>query len=86
MFNSAPVPYASVGHRMGAVLAYETARRLTDIPGPAHLLLSGRAAPGPTSARRPVKATSRSSPSPSRRCARKSRRRNPRRPARRRCS
>ncbi|MGW2014052.1 hypothetical protein [Streptomyces sp. NPDC001927] len=48
MFNSAPVPYASFGHRTGAVLAYGTARRLTDIPGPAHLLLSGRAAPGPT--------------------------------------
>ncbi len=46
--RTGPAPYAFFGHSMGAVLAYETARRLTDMPGPVHLFLSGRAAPGPT--------------------------------------
>ncbi|MEU9701207.1 alpha/beta fold hydrolase [Streptomyces sp. NPDC047981] len=38
-------PYAFFGHSMGALLAYETARRLADGPGPVHLFLSGRGAP-----------------------------------------
>ncbi|MFE1273154.1 thioesterase II family protein [Streptomyces sp. NPDC058758] len=42
-------PYAFFGHSMGAVLAYETARRLRDrkVPGLLHLFLSGRGAPKP---------------------------------------
>ncbi|MFE1545968.1 thioesterase II family protein [Streptomyces sp. NPDC058718] len=42
-------PYAFFGHSMGAVVAYETARRLAarSAPGPVRLFLSGRAAPGP---------------------------------------
>lgn len=41
------VPLAFFGHSMGAVLAYETARRLIERgrPGPSHLFLSGRGAP-----------------------------------------
>jgi surfactin synthase thioesterase subunit len=41
------VPTAFFGHSMGASVAYEVARRLTDSgrPGPAMLLVSGRAAP-----------------------------------------
>ncbi|MFI9203811.1 thioesterase II family protein [Streptomyces sp. NPDC053048] len=41
-------PYAFFGHSMGAVLAYETARRLEQrsVPGPERLFLSGRGAPG----------------------------------------
>ncbi|MGW6568820.1 thioesterase II family protein [Streptomyces sp. NPDC054975] len=46
--RTGPSPYAFFGHSMGAVLAYETARRLTDMPGPAHLFLSGRGAPRTT--------------------------------------
>ncbi|MFJ3586834.1 thioesterase II family protein [Streptomyces sp. NPDC090127] len=46
--RTGPSPYAFFGHSMGAVLAYETARRLGDRPGPVHLFLSGRGAPGPT--------------------------------------
>ncbi|MEU3607452.1 alpha/beta fold hydrolase [Streptomyces sp. NPDC035033] len=40
-------PYAFFGHSMGAVLAYETARRLRDRQetGPVRLFLSGRRAP-----------------------------------------
>ncbi|MEV4437387.1 alpha/beta fold hydrolase [Streptomyces sp. NPDC049555] len=40
-------PYAFFGHSMGAVLAYETARRLEQrsLPGPERLFLSGRGAP-----------------------------------------
>ncbi len=40
-------PYAFFGHSMGAVLAYETARRLREDgrTGPSHLFLSGRRAP-----------------------------------------
>ncbi|MFF9501304.1 thioesterase II family protein [Streptomyces sp. NPDC014656] len=40
-------PYAFFGHSMGAVLAYETARRLRAAgqAGPRHLFLSGRRAP-----------------------------------------
>ncbi|MFE3074220.1 thioesterase II family protein [Streptomyces sp. NPDC059247] len=39
--------YALFGHSMGAVLAYETARRLVDAgrPGPCRVFLSGRGAP-----------------------------------------
>ncbi|WP_308340489.1 alpha/beta fold hydrolase [Streptomyces sp. ISL-112] len=39
--------YAIFGHSMGAVLAYEVARRLVDLklPGPVALILSGRGAP-----------------------------------------
>ncbi|MFD3701222.1 thioesterase II family protein [Streptomyces sp. NPDC058646] len=42
-------PYAFFGHSMGAVIAYETARRLDRLgaPAPVHLFLSGRGAPGP---------------------------------------
>lgn len=42
-------PYALFGHSMGAVLAYETARRLRQhaLPAPARLFLSGRGAPTP---------------------------------------
>ncbi|MFF5428068.1 MULTISPECIES: thioesterase II family protein [unclassified Streptomyces] len=42
-------PYALFGHSMGAVLAYETTRRLTAAgrPGPNRLFLSGRGAPSP---------------------------------------
>ncbi|MFD6246639.1 thioesterase II family protein [Streptomyces roseolus] len=42
-------PYAFFGHSMGAVLAYETARRLAgrDLPAPVRLFLSGRGAPTP---------------------------------------
>lgn len=42
-------PYAFFGHSMGAVVAYETARRLAarSAPGPLRLFLSGRAAPEP---------------------------------------
>ncbi|MGX1885133.1 thioesterase II family protein [Streptomyces sp. NPDC055287] len=40
-------PYAFFGHSMGAVIAYETARRLAPRPGPGpvRLFLSGRSAP-----------------------------------------
>jgi surfactin synthase thioesterase subunit len=40
-------PYALFGHSMGALLAYETARRLRQwsAPGPVRLFLSGRGAP-----------------------------------------
>ncbi|MCX5387497.1 alpha/beta fold hydrolase [Streptomyces sp. NBC_00083] len=40
-------PYAFFGHSMGAVLAYETARRLRDreLGGPSRLFLSARGAP-----------------------------------------
>src|SRR5215208_1692201 len=40
-------PYAFFGHSMGALVAFELARRLSDERGPApiHLLLSGRSAP-----------------------------------------
>ncbi|MFF4160565.1 thioesterase II family protein [Streptomyces sp. NPDC001678] len=40
-------PFAFFGHSMGAVLAYETARRLEQrsAPGPERLFLSGRGAP-----------------------------------------
>lgn len=42
-------PYALFGHSMGAVLAYETARRLATAgrPGPRRVFLSGRGAPSP---------------------------------------
>jgi surfactin synthase thioesterase subunit len=42
-------PYAFFGHSMGAVIAYETARVLTefDLPTPQRLILSGRGAPRP---------------------------------------
>lgn len=41
-------PYALFGHSMGAVVAYEAARRFSDgsAAGPACLLVSGRRAPG----------------------------------------
>jgi surfactin synthase thioesterase subunit len=41
-------PYAFFGHSMGAVVAYEAARRLAATPagGPACLVVSGRPAPG----------------------------------------
>jgi len=40
-------PYAFFGHSMGAIVAYETARRLNamGVSKPAHLFLSARAAP-----------------------------------------
>jgi surfactin synthase thioesterase subunit len=42
-------PYALFGHSMGALVAFETARLLArrGLPGPQHLFLSGRGAPGP---------------------------------------
>ena len=42
-------PYSFFGHSMGAVVAYETARVLTefDLPAPQRLVLSGRGAPSP---------------------------------------
>ncbi|MGP4052753.1 thioesterase II family protein [Streptomyces sp. 2A115] len=42
-------PYAFFGHSMGALLAYETARRLGErrTPGPVRLFLSARGAPTP---------------------------------------
>ncbi|KOX09745.1 MULTISPECIES: thioesterase II family protein [unclassified Streptomyces] len=42
-------PYAFFGHSMGAVVAYETARVLTEfgLATPLRLILSGRGAPGP---------------------------------------
>ncbi|MGA5473993.1 thioesterase II family protein [Streptomyces arboris] len=42
-------PYAFFGHSMGAILAYETARLLTQsaAPAPVRLFLSGRGAPAP---------------------------------------
>ncbi|MER6015678.1 thioesterase II family protein [Streptomyces bluensis] len=42
-------PYSFFGHSMGAVVAYETTRRLLRrrLPGPERLFLSGRGAPGP---------------------------------------
>ncbi|GHE57466.1 thioesterase II family protein [Streptomyces capitiformicae] len=42
-------PYSFFGHSMGAVVAYETTRRLLErrLPGPERLFLSGRGAPGP---------------------------------------
>ncbi|MBG0856964.1 thioesterase [Streptomyces spinoverrucosus] len=47
--RTATGPYALFGHSMGAVLAYEVARRLADhrSAGPVALILSGRGAPGP---------------------------------------
>ncbi|MEV0638648.1 alpha/beta fold hydrolase [Streptomyces sp. NPDC050619] len=46
-------PYAFFGHSMGAVLAYETARRLRErqAPAPVRLFLSGRGAPTPAPSR-----------------------------------
>ncbi|MCF1597396.1 alpha/beta fold hydrolase [Streptomyces muensis] len=46
-------PYALFGHSMGALLAYEVARRLAErsLPGPAALILSGRGAPSAAPAR-----------------------------------
>lgn len=46
-------PYAFFGHSMGAVLAYETARRLHErhAPAPVRLFLSGRGAPTPVPSR-----------------------------------
>jgi medium-chain acyl-[acyl-carrier-protein] hydrolase len=40
-------PFALFGHSMGALLGFELARQLADskAPGPAHLFVSGRAAP-----------------------------------------
>lgn len=51
-------PYALFGHSMGALLAYETARRLSDggRPGPMCLIVSGRRAPGRTANRPPLSA------------------------------
>ncbi|MGV9767015.1 thioesterase II family protein [Micromonospora tulbaghiae] len=50
-------PYALFGHSMGAVVAYETARRLSAGPGgPARLFVSGRRAPH-LPARRPDRHT-----------------------------
>ncbi|WP_405810142.1 alpha/beta fold hydrolase [Streptomyces sp. NBC_00210] len=45
--ESAGRPYAFFGHSMGAIVAYETARRLEkqSIPGPVHLFVSGRSTP-----------------------------------------
>ncbi|MFD3946017.1 thioesterase II family protein [Streptomyces sp. NPDC058579] len=40
-------PYALFGHSMGALLAYEVARRLAEDRGPAALVLSARGAPTP---------------------------------------
>lgn len=42
-------PYALFGHSMGALVAFETARRLAldGLPSPRRLFLSGRPAPGP---------------------------------------
>jgi surfactin synthase thioesterase subunit len=47
-------PYALFGHSMGAVVAYEAARRFSDgaAAGPACLVVSGRRAPGLASHRR----------------------------------
>ncbi|MFF4370583.1 thioesterase II family protein [Streptomyces sp. NPDC001594] len=41
-------PYALFGHSMGALVAFETARRLegAGLPGPQRLFVSGRGAPG----------------------------------------
>jgi len=41
-------PYAFFGHSMGAIVAYELARRCRDagLPEPVHLLVSARGAPG----------------------------------------
>jgi surfactin synthase thioesterase subunit len=48
-------PYAFFGHSMGAVVAYETARRLSGAgTGPACLIVSGRRAPGLVGNRRPL--------------------------------
>ncbi|WP_327352452.1 thioesterase II family protein [Streptomyces sp. NBC_01304] len=46
--RQATAPYALFGHSMGALLAYEVARRLTVHPstGPATVILSGRGTPG----------------------------------------
>lgn len=47
VLGQAAGPCAFFGHSMGAVLAYETARRIEErgVPGPVHLFLSGRGAP-----------------------------------------
>lgn len=47
-------PYAFFGHSMGAVVAYETARVLSEfgLPTPQRLVLSGRGAPSPEPAAR----------------------------------
>jgi medium-chain acyl-[acyl-carrier-protein] hydrolase len=49
-------PYAFFGHSMGAVVAYEVARRFsgTGMAGPACLIVSGRGAPMLPSRRRPL--------------------------------
>ncbi len=49
-------PYAFFGHSMGAVVAYEVARRFSDRSraGPGCLLVSGRRAPGMAAGRRRV--------------------------------
>jgi surfactin synthase thioesterase subunit len=48
--DQAAGPCAFFGHSMGAVLAYETARRIEEwgLSGPVHLFLSGRGAPATT--------------------------------------
>ena len=47
-FGGEPLPYALFGHSMGALVCFELARALRRqrLPGPAHLAVSGRRAPG----------------------------------------
>jgi len=49
-------PFALFGHSLGALLAFETARRLASVPGagPAHLFASGRRAPHLPARSRPI--------------------------------
>ena len=49
-------PFALFGHSLGALLAFETARRLAGVPGagPAHLFASGRRAPHLPARSRPI--------------------------------